>query len=368
LFDVFNSRNLHAKGFKQPLQAANYTKFSNFLLNARSYITSLKESRNGKLLIESNRKTGFIGFVTCIDSLLKLYDSLIVSGKMSFICTYKLNQDHIELFFGKIRSLGGFNNNPSASQFSSAYKKLLVNNEINDVLRGNCLPLEHVPVLTVSSSSCGSLETETPSVAALNNSLACNGLLETDEIAVGDHDYIYVPQKAQLSRCSEKIVAYIAGFVVFKLKKLMRCRDCIASLSDDSSTRPSCSLIQLKSKGCLIYPSDDVIDICVTCEKIFRKSVLETNESKLSNVASHRLIQSVLKVYQRKPILSCLNLHVLECDPLANHMLLLIKAISEKYLQVRYYYAGKQFTARLHANKTHISRQVHTKLILFSGQ
>ena len=57
-----------------------------------------------------------------------------------------------------------------------------------------------------------------------------------------------------------------------------------------------------------------------------------------------------------------------ECDPLNNHIWLLIKAISEKYLQVRYYYAGRQYSATLHENKHKVSRQVHTKLILFSGQ
>jgi len=82
-----------------------------------------------------------------------LYNLLVGSSTtgMSFVCTYKFSQDHTELFFGKIRSLFGFNNNPSATKFCSAYRKLLVHNETNDVLKGNCVPLERVPILTVSS-------------------------------------------------------------------------------------------------------------------------------------------------------------------------------------------------------------------------
>jgi len=156
LFDVFNSRNLHAHGFKRPLQVSNYVEYYSFLMTARSYLTNLRESVNGKLMTDSNRKTGFLGFVICIDSLIVLYKRLVDSSTaaMSFICTYKFSQDHIELFFGKIRSLFGFNNNPSATQFCSAYRKLLVHNEIDDVLRGNCLPLECSNINCVQFMPC----------------------------------------------------------------------------------------------------------------------------------------------------------------------------------------------------------------------
>jgi len=59
---------------------------------------------------------------------------------------------------------------------------------------------------------------------------------------------------------------------------------------------------------------------------------------------------------------------MLDCDPTANHVTLLIKAVTEKYLQVRYFYARKQYTAKIREKQHKISRQVSTKLILFSGQ
>lgn len=158
LFDILNSRNLKASEYKRPLQAATWLQYAEFLSLARSYISSLKESRNGNKLVNSNRKTGFLGFVVCIDSLCKLYISLIAESKynMTFLCTYKFSQDHLELLFGKIRSLGGCNNNnPSARQFCAAYRKLLVHNEIQDVVRGNCMALQNVPILTVSSANAG---------------------------------------------------------------------------------------------------------------------------------------------------------------------------------------------------------------------
>jgi len=137
-----------------------------------------------------------------------LYNLLVGSSTtgMSFVCTYIFSQDHTELFFGKIRSLFGFNNNPSVTQFYSAYRKLLVQNEINDVLKGNCVPLERVPILTVSSACPVSVYDSTPSVVALNNSSTRYRLLDVDDNSsyTGAQDYVYVPKQSHSSRCSEK--------------------------------------------------------------------------------------------------------------------------------------------------------------------
>lgn len=57
---------------------------------------------------------------------------------------------------------GGYNNNPTARQFKSAYKKLLVNALIKDRGLGNCMALEDIPILNYSSV--------TNPVTAINNS------------------------------------------------------------------------------------------------------------------------------------------------------------------------------------------------------
>ena len=46
--------------------------------------------------------------------------------KWTYIPTYKLNQDHIEIFFGNIRKKGGLNNNPTAKPLPAGYKRILV--------------------------------------------------------------------------------------------------------------------------------------------------------------------------------------------------------------------------------------------------
>jgi len=66
---------------------------------------------------------------------------------------YKTSQDHLEIFFGTVRGLGGFNNNPTSRQFQSAYKKLVVHTtNIEHFNTGNCIPLENIDILHYSSS------------------------------------------------------------------------------------------------------------------------------------------------------------------------------------------------------------------------
>lgn len=63
--------------------------------------------------------------IICLNNLKQLYEVVKKNG-MSYLLSYKLSQDHLEVFFSALRSLGGFNNNPNAIQFKSAYKRLLV--------------------------------------------------------------------------------------------------------------------------------------------------------------------------------------------------------------------------------------------------
>ena len=80
-----------------------------------------------------HHKTSFIGFVACIMSVKNLYTTYVQAANsplMKYLLTYKLSQDHIELFFGAIRVSCGSNYNPTVRQFTSAYKRLLMPHDV----------------------------------------------------------------------------------------------------------------------------------------------------------------------------------------------------------------------------------------------
>ena len=176
-----NERNLCSLGFKKPFQKNNEKLIKEFLSEAEEYIRELKLI-NGISLLNSNRKTGFLGFLVSMRSLITLYNNLVgcLEPQLQFLMSYKMSQDHIEPFFSQIRSMGGCNNNPTVRQFSAAYKRILVHNDIQDVLRSNCIPLESVHILTASSSSKNGTQLCNPSVLAINSSMAKINILNND--------------------------------------------------------------------------------------------------------------------------------------------------------------------------------------------
>ena len=81
LFDVMNSRNPLANGFKSPMKRFNEAFWTKVFSDALDYLTKLTDIQ-GRKLIQSPRKTAFIGFLTNIHSLQFLYKSLVVKGHL----------------------------------------------------------------------------------------------------------------------------------------------------------------------------------------------------------------------------------------------------------------------------------------------
>lgn len=113
---------------------------------------TMKIIQKKKKLVISARKTGFIGFVICIDSLKHLYSTLVETNALKYISMYRLSQDHLELLFGVIRRQGAYNNNPNTRQFQGIYKKILGHLELRSSLSGTCIPLDNFKILTWSSA------------------------------------------------------------------------------------------------------------------------------------------------------------------------------------------------------------------------
>ena len=99
LFDILNSRNPCAKGFKAAPRKSNKSTWQPFLDEAREYIIGL-ENTLGQPMYTSRRKTGFVGFLVEINSIQSMFSDLVEKEEapMNYILTYKFSQDHLELF------------------------------------------------------------------------------------------------------------------------------------------------------------------------------------------------------------------------------------------------------------------------------
>lgn len=69
-------------------------------------------------------------------SLSKLYEFVKVKYNVTYIMTYRLNQDALEHFFGRIRQMGVSHQHPSPVQFKYRIRSFLVGKSC-DLLGGN---------------------------------------------------------------------------------------------------------------------------------------------------------------------------------------------------------------------------------------
>lgn len=117
-----------------------------------AYITSLKIKVGEKIkpVIHSANRRGFVGLRACLMNIPHMF--ACVRDVLADLKTYYLNQDHLELWFGVVRSHLGANNNPSTVEFRACFKKMLIYVDITDAQRGsNCQPLVALRILSAAA-------------------------------------------------------------------------------------------------------------------------------------------------------------------------------------------------------------------------
>lgn len=107
------------------------------------FLESIQDIR-GTLLLTMRRKTTIIGFIITILSTMAISKSLLLRevNPFHYILTHKFSQDHLEIFFNKIRQCGGWNNNPTTRQFSWSIRSILIKNLITASSTGNCISFD----------------------------------------------------------------------------------------------------------------------------------------------------------------------------------------------------------------------------------
>lgn len=339
VFDLLNSRNLYSKCKTQ--EAITLQNIIDLKKKSVEYINYISNLRIGSVaILQTKRKTGFLGLIICIKSVLQLGEDLFFKKYVSFLLTFKLSQDHLETFFSCIRRLGGFNNNPTAKQFKTALKKLLARANVNISLSSNCIPSTDTVLL---------VETDVSKEKTKNNEYAiCDSFIWNVE-----HDYSL--KLANFSEYTEDVLGYIAGFVVKKLLVKIRCELCLKSLVAEECHS---KLQRRKAWGSLTNASQDVINICKVGEKVLR---MHKSKLQRKNIFEYLIIQSLILLNINDLFLS--SEHAFDQSPLFDHRNQLIRLILKIFLNLRL-----RFEASSINDKIERIRSKHTKLVLFKNQ
>lgn len=146
-FDILNSRNPHGRGHKAPMKTLNRHIWEPLLQKTVKYISNLTWGYDKKLIVEHKEKTGFLGVIISSISIVKIFDEITTKNDyFKYLLTYKVSQDHIELFFNAVRARGGWCVNPTPRHFSAAYKKLLAHHQIKTSV-GNVVAMDNTEIL-----------------------------------------------------------------------------------------------------------------------------------------------------------------------------------------------------------------------------
>ena len=360
LFDVMNSRNPLCKNQKAPLRVTNECLWRPFLHRAETYIRTLTLT-DGRPAIQSHTRTGFIGFISCAHSVAALFDTYVkpADSPLKYLLTYKMSQDHLELFFAAVRSRGGHNNNPTPRQFSAAYKRLLMRHEIAS--SGNCTAVDKTSVLSISSEIDRVVKDNLPPDERDRELINRYGLL--DSSAECSVECEAIPDMRRLDKFVDSAVTYMAGFVSRHLGKKLGCLQCKASLTTiDASTR---DLIAVKDMGGLTRPSPSVVRVCEASESVIRLLLAATGGKvpRVDGITS--AIETCVVAKLGRLVFSELNTHMLDTEPENNHVFDLIRSVCRHYVTIRFHHAAKLEVDSFTKKRI---RKVLTKLILFNHQ
>ncbi|KAL3189847.1 hypothetical protein MRX96_020867 [Rhipicephalus microplus] len=296
LFDLFNSRNPFARSYKAPLRKQNEACWKPFFAYTQAYIKGLRDPA-GRPVLEGLKKTGFVGFLICMASTEKMFDELVGQGKLKYLLTHKLSQDH--------------------------------------------------------ATSSDLFVAEVDATSALTD-MRRSSILEPHD----DHDYTH-PEN--LSAVVVAVVPYIAGFVVRQVCKTTTCEECIAALYSDELV----PLVEQKNRGGLVSPSKDVIGLCEAVEKGLRRLQIECGTLHAVNSQSKHLVLEVLRLSVEEKWFQKLEQHILDLDPLDNHIYNMCKKVAELYVKIRIHHMTKERNREIIKDRV---RPVLSRMIIFKHQ
>lgn len=313
-------------------------------------------------ILKSRNKTGFRGFIIDMESMMLLYKEFIEEKRiLKTLPTYYFLQDVIELFFGRIRACGGFNNNPNVNQFKGAYRKLQSNIKIDTSKLSNCrafdtsLPdnLNYSDIYFVSSKRAA-LKLDEDSYNRQKDKIleevAVLDELESNNISfdgtVGTRNF----STAYIASCIEKKISECPTF---------HCNSCqLVFAANDKVDMEIFDMNVVSYKPCI-----NTFEICKTAEKFFKLYDISKSKTPFDFKVLYCLIFRTLRfdiLYTNSKF---------DCD--ISHKYQLIKCIVGQYVTRRANHVSRELTFDLYENgntENIFYRQRLNRLVLAKGQ
>lgn len=352
LFDVFNSKRDKFKEnpLKRPLSVENSEQIFELFERASEYIMGLKirPEKNARLvdLCSSQSRTGFQGFLINMKSSRAMFEKFVIQEKvLTNIPTMSLSQDHLEIFFGRIRAFGRANDNPTCTHFKAAYRKLLANTTLLYSRSGNVQARSSLTIYNpYSNISFITSRTERfpNNKEDVTSDDVDNLLLELANIEALESTH-------RLTDLSNYSISHCANIIE---KKILTSDsfDCdLCRTVFDENQKLQTAFVSARFEG--RRPCRDTHLICKTADHFMKIELLKGNSN--LNVLRAAILSSLepVSLFSR----SIFTYH-------ADHKLFLIKFIINEYVRTKGVYMARKTTLDLQQQQV---RQRYTKLIHF---
>lgn len=254
------------------------------------------------------------------------------------------------MFFGQMRALHGFNNNPIPSHFTAGIRKILAKTTIICSEHANCSDLG----LRSDYNPYSNIWMVSSRRATNNSSLATNENVDKDELDA------FMDQLAEIQRLErgsahtdlgDLTVAYIAGMIDLQIQKSNRfsCELCKAVLSNGAKIHQA-----FLASSQTIKPCQSTFDVCTTADHFLKIELLKGQ----FNMATIK-----------QAIITSLDFENLydDADFLnhADHKLYMIKYILAEYIRVKGVHLARTYNFKTNQK---LLRQKLAKLILNQNQ
>lgn len=296
-------------------------------------------------------------------SLSCMYEEYVLRHKvMPKISTYAFSQDHIEMMFGKIRSLHGCNNNPNAVQFKSAFRKLQCNINIKNSIHSNCSNLNFDWQTTSCHSNIYFISSRRPRIEIENDPIfqeqlvAQNNLLEEQSrLNELESNHALVDM---LDGSVNTTIAYIAAKIEEKIENAKRfyCDECKFIFQENDKVE-NC-FVSVKS---LRKPCASTFKIC---KETHRHMTFIDPRKKVNNVDGSINFKVLYYLIFRSIDFNGLFTKT-NFDGHSEHKYHFTKCIVNEYIKVRQIKVADQITLD---NHNEILRRRLNKLIHCAGQ
>ncbi|KAE8749969.1 hypothetical protein FOCC_FOCC003440 [Frankliniella occidentalis] len=275
-----------------------------------------------------------LGLMVTLKGALELVKYLVKYVGYKYLMTRKLNQDALEHFFGNIRANCGSNDHPDPKQFIQVFRLLQTASLIKPPRGSNVTGGEMLESLTSLKEVIEEtdIEKKIKFEEILDNLLDVGGadeIMENHFIPVNSHDHSYH------FNCTIDEYAFemFAGYVARKARSFSvakKCDDCFKSLlrPNDLPLKETQYLIEKRSKGNLLVPSDSLRDLLYQIESVLLSvfSKCKMNRNILLNVLDE------VKYVKLEKLVGC-----------EEHKQDLSKAILRFFLTTRMHFACRRF-------------------------